>query len=262
MNFLSQNKSSTSHDSSPQVRLNSHVHEFIPTLTEEKKAETSANSSHAINKSGFILSSSDNGTELIRWDPPQVEKSLFGSAQLRQAFASMFHSNKRYRLRLIRTADLVTSGAGIMNLATGIAPSNFDQYTQLSLLFRECQLVRTMIVYASYIRPGDITTIPVVFASGFDPVNASSSPSSSFTTTLRLQNSKQYDSQQTNWPVRNHYTSNIKSTWSLVTGSGSGTDPMGAMSGVWFHNINGAGSNSKTYLHYTIYADYDFRNLI
>lgn len=191
----------------------------------------------------------------------EVPKSLFGTPQLRAAFASQFKSGKTWRMRLVRTAALVTSGAGLMNLATGVFPSQFDQYTQLTLLFRECRLTRTSIEYTSYIPAGDTTTIAAVFATGFDPVNPSSSPTSTFTSTLRLQNSKTFCSVSTKWPVHNSYKSNIK-VWSLVNSSGTATDPMGGVSGVWFHNINGAGSNTKTYLQYVIYADYEFRNLI
>jgi hypothetical protein len=174
---------------------------------------------------------------------------------------SMFGS-KPHRFRLTRTASLVTSGGGQMNLGTSIVPSQFSQYTALQTLFSECRLVSTSIQYASCFGIGSTTTVlhsPMM--SAFWPDAASTSPTVlSYDQCARLTNSMSFSSGFTTARVRNSYKAPLR-IWSYVAATATGQDPIGGVLGAWSINNLVTLSNSTTYFGYLIEAVYDFRNL-
>lgn len=180
---------------------------------------------------------------------------------LQGVMASVFSTNKSYRFRLIRTATLVTSGGGTMNLATLVHPSQFDQYSALALLFNQSRLRSTRITYIGNIAPAATTVVQQPFVSAFDPSYSSFvTPSHTFTTANRLPKSKNFSLIMSKWPVTNSYRSPNR-PWSYIAATGSGSDPVGGVEGAWIHCISGTASASATYLQYVIVADYEFRNV-
>lgn len=198
-----------------------------------------------------------NGTDLCKDSPYIIDIP----PALGNALSSVFSGNKTYRFRLMRTATLVTSGAGVMNLVTRVYPSQFDQYGALSLLFNECRLRTTSIRYTGDIAPGVTTVVQGTWASAFDP-SASSlvGTSHTFTSALRLPKAKTWSLIMSKWPVSNSFRQSLR-PWSAVIATSTGSDPVGGVEGAWVHCVDGTVSASATYLTYVILADYEFRNV-
>ncbi len=169
----------------------------------------------------------------------------------------MGNMSRVFRLRMTRAATLTTGGGGTMNLATFLAPSQFDQYTQVGSLFQFARIKRLAIEYQNLISPSNSTALPALMAIGYCPNNvASITPT--FSETVRLPNSRLVSSCQTNWPQRLEVKL-PKLPFSSIAGGASGTDPIGGTPGQFFHCINGAVSGTTTYFAYLIVADFEFK---
>lgn len=177
------------------------------------------------------------------------------------ALSSVFSGNKTYRFRLMRTATLVTSGAGTMNLATALYPSQFDQYSALSSLFNQARLRSTRITYTGMVAPGVTTVAQGTFCSALDPSYSTAvAPSYTYTLANRLPKSKNFSLIMSKWPVSNSYKFHGR-PWSIISSVSTGSDPVGGLEGAWVHCISSTVAASATYLNYVILADYEFRNV-
>lgn len=170
---------------------------------------------------------------------------------------SVFQPGKVFRFRMTRNATLTTSGAGSLNLATKVYPSQFDQYSAISLIFDECRLRGTRISLVDVQINGN-TNLSSAIASVFDPSEAMVSPT--FTACTRQPGCKVYTTTQKNWPVRNVWKSKTLRPWSIVSTTSTGVDPVGGIIGQWAHCAQTTLSNSIGYLSYLIEVDYEFRN--
>lgn len=190
-------------------------------------------------------------------DPPIPLPTLSLMKGMFAGFAS-----KSFHIRLTRVATLTSSGAGAMALVTTVPPSQFDQYSALSLLFQECRIRSTRISLASNLN-FDQTTPPAggAMAVAFNP-SAVVGTTVTISTVMRLPKSKLYSLTQGNWPVTLQFRYPKGMPWSNVTGGSGGVDPLGGIRGAWCNVAMTTLSNSIVYLTYCIEADYEFRSLM
>jgi hypothetical protein len=219
---------------------------------------------HAL-KEHVTSSKDEKKTAIVRpegceYAPPPSTLTFPGPEVLKTLKASVFTPGKTYRFRLSRSAGLTSSGTGTLQLATAVLPSNFEEYTPLSGLFEECRLISTRIKYA-FLSNGT-TPVNVTFASCFDP-SGTSSTVPSFTNTIQFPGCKICPLTQTvptgltnSWKQRG-----VPRSWSLVTTTDSGTDPVGGALGCWYHSIFANTTNSSLVAVYLIECDYEFRNV-
>jgi len=182
-------------------------------------------------------------------EPLVVPPSLLTVAQ------SVFTPGKTYRIRTIRTATLVASGGGTMLLATAIYPSQMSQYAALNALFRECRLHSTRIHYTFRTPVGG----PVTMVSAFDPSSSGGTPASA-TYVLEYAGARTMNTWNTISSPTLQWKSKVPRPWSTVPSSASGSDPMGGVSGAWYHALLSAVSGAASIADYYIECDYEFRN--
>lgn len=214
-----------------------------------------------VEKKKVAVSDSKNGTDSY------IEKSIVIDIPptVLSAFRGMFSPLKTYRFRLTRAASIISSGGGTLVLATGIYPSQFSQYSALSMLFSESRLIRTCIEYmpiSSNAQTGATTyaTEPGAFASAFDPAQYGGS-TFVFADIQRRPGTVNFHSQITARKVTNVCTMNrSQRLWSNI-GQSSGTDPYGGNAGAWLVASAGNISPSTSYFYYVITADYEFKGL-
>jgi len=172
------------------------------------------------------------------------------------AAKSVFAPGKTYRFRMIKTAQLVSSGAGALNLSTAVYPSLFANYSALSALFTECRLRSTKIQYVMQTP----TTIPMAMVSSFDPASAGAAPTS-YTACCQMIGSKIFNTWNTAVsPLKNTWNPKVLRPFSYTSASATGTDPSGGVIGAWNHSIFSAVGNTQAVAIYIIEVDYEFRN--
>jgi len=173
---------------------------------------------------------------------------------------SVFTPGKTYRIRITKTAQLTASGAGALQLATSIAPSaGFAEYSALSALFLECRLRSTRISYA--FTPGSDISRQPGFCSSFDPSNYSTTPT--FAYACQQPGAKitsTFNVSTGNRAFSNSWKAKTARPYSTVVSTGSTTDPVGGVIGVWYHSISSASVVSVGLCIYLIECDYEFRN--
>jgi hypothetical protein len=180
------------------------------------------------------------------------------SAALRTIARAVFKPGKTYRMRLTRNAVVTTSGGGALQIATNVLPSNFIEYSAVSALFQECKLMATRITYAMYSYGATPTTVIGICLS-FDPSNYSSAPT--FTYAVQQPGARLFNTFAGGAPrLVNSWKGDGKRPWSLVTASGTGTDPTGGVVGTWYSSLSGATTASQNVGYYLLEADYMFRN--
>lgn len=184
-----------------------------------------------------------------------------------KAMSSVFStSNTVYTVRMSRAASLTTSGGGAMALATAVYPSQFDQYTQLSPLFSEARIRHVRIQLTCLPNPfaatvGTSDLIGGWFAVAFNPRPGGASPTTSIAEVTRLPGCKIYNP-FTNGKQVLSYRFPKNYPWSLINGTGGGTDPIGGTSGYFANVALSTVTASRSYLGYLIEAEYEFRGLI
>jgi hypothetical protein len=214
-----------------------------------------------VEKKKVAVSDSKNGTE--NYEERQIVIDI--PPTVLSAFRGMFSPLQTYRFRLTRTASIISSGGGTLVLATGIYPSQFSQYSALSMLFSESRLIRTCIEYmpcASNAVTGAsaYATLPGVFASAFDPAQYGGS-TFVYADMQQRPGCVNFHSQVTARKVTNVCTMNrSQRLWSNI-GQSSGTDPYGGNAGAWLVGAANNISPSTTYFYYVITADYEFKGL-
>lgn len=185
-------------------------------------------------------------------EPPSLDR--FGLAAAKPAFG-----NKVYRIRMTRTASLTSSGGGVMNLTTGLYPSQFSQGSAFAALFDQCRLCNVKYSYTSRVGSG-AALIWASFATAFDP-NGSAATTYTFDQTVRLPGSIAFSLAQTNWPSRTRLWNLPKNRpWSLSSTTGGGGDPVGGGLGAISHSISNVVSISTTYVDYFVESVWEFRN--
>jgi hypothetical protein len=259
----------------PPHRRGSSLTEIRSERKSTKKPKPSSSSPDRVDPGASILSHPIMGA-LMRVDPrfqkpvsqgsddwkcstPPLDMKNPDVLNLLKMGKSVFGPGKTYRFRLSRSAGLTSSGTGTLQLVTAVLPSNFEEYTPLSGLFEECRLISTRIQYA-FITPGSSPTL-VPFASVFDP-SATSSTVPTWTNTIQFPTSKVWNtSSYAGFNVKNKYKVAGKRSWSLVTTTDTGTDPVGGCLGAWYHSIFSNTSNSTIICVYLLECDYEFRNI-
>jgi hypothetical protein len=172
---------------------------------------------------------------------------------------SVFAPGRTYRFRLTRTAIIASSGAGLMQLATSIAPSGMAEYSAVNALFLECRLRSTRIQYCFRSAGGDIKLVG--FVSSFDPSNYSVAPTFQYACQqpgaklMSLFQTSSSPAPHNEWAPRG-----VLRPWSTVAATPGGTDPMGGLVGTWYHSIDTATTASSNVATYLIECDYEFRN--
>jgi hypothetical protein len=170
---------------------------------------------------------------------------------------SVFSPGKIYEMRTIRVATLVSSGAGALNTATAVYPSQMSSYSALAALFKEARLIMTRIHYVMCIG----STSPVGMATSFDPSSDGTVPTN-VTAALQIVGSKLLSIWNTAavGSLSNSYTVRGNRPWSLTTASPTGTDPLGGVVGAWNHSVISPVSNTSNVATYFIECKYEFRN--
>lgn len=191
------------------------------------------------------------GKEVVKTMPPTIlPLSMVSVAK------SVFTPGKTYRIRTIRIATLVSSGAGTMNLATQISPSNMSQFSALSALFGECRLHSTRVHIVMRTPVGG----PVPLAVAFNPtaIAGFSPPSSTFV--CELPGAKILNTWNTVSSPRLTWSSKQTRPWSVTTSTSTATDPVGGIAGAWCYSLVAAVSGAVNIADYLIECDYEFRN--
>jgi hypothetical protein len=83
-----------------------------------------------VEKKKVVVSDNKNGTD----NHSSISYVIDIPPTVLSAFRGMFSPLQTYRFRLTRTASIISSGGGTLVLATGIYPSQFSQYSALSML--------------------------------------------------------------------------------------------------------------------------------
>jgi hypothetical protein len=198
--------------------------------------------------------------------PPLIMSADYkaGLMSLKGMFTSQ---NAVFNIRLSRTSTHVTSGSGVMALATPIYPSLFPQYAQLSLLFQECRVRHVKMTVSSNINPYTSSSGSTQYAGGtigfaFNARPASgSSPSTSIAEVTRLPGCRVYPAlQQTPVSIRHRFPS--KMPWSGVASAATGQAPVDSTCGYFAHvSIGNTLTASTAYFCYLVEAEYEFRGL-
>ncbi len=168
---------------------------------------------------------------------------------------SVFTPGKLYRFRCVRNAVLTTSGTGTLQLATGVYPSQFQEFSALSSLFSEARLRSTRIRYAFYYNASPT----IALCSSFDPFN-NGSTTPTFNVAAAQPGAKLWPLAHTAAERVNRWTAKQLRTWSSIQSSGGGSDPTSGCRGCWYHSLSGTGVVSEDIAVYIIEADYEFRN--
>jgi hypothetical protein len=102
------------------------------------------------------------------------------------------------------------------------------------------------------------TPTPMSVCSSFDPANAGTSPT--FTYACQMPGAKLFTMSMHVSTQRNTWMSHQARPWSLMSTTGSGTDPTSGCVGTWYTSLSGATSNTTVVCYYLIECDYEFRN--
>jgi len=221
--------------------------------------------------SPFLLPSTPSGgLSSILWDEKDPRagegkdlwtgptKLNIDARALRAISRSVYRPGKVYRMRLTRNALVSTSGGGLLQIASPIAPSGMAEYAAVNALFLECRLMSTRISYAMYSQ-GNSPTTTIGVAISFDPSNYSSAPT--ITYALQQPGAKLFNTNSAGGVVlKNSWKGDGKRPWSLITASAGGTDPMGGIVGTWYTSLTGATTASQNLGYYLIECDYELRN--
>ena len=166
---------------------------------------------------------------------------------------------KSYQVRLTRVADIQSSGAGVVLLATQVGIlSNYAQGSSFSGLFSEFRVLSTKITYTrnDYTSAGSL--LPRILYSAFDPINIGAAPSAG--ASPRLLGCKIYNGLATTPQVCiNEYTFKPKRPYSNVLSSGTAVDPLGS-AGSWLHETSVTTVASTNVVTYLLETWFDFRS--
>lgn len=176
--------------------------------------------------------------------------------------------NRVFSIRMSKSAQHVTSGAGAMALATPVYPSSFLQFTQISVLFNQCRIRKVRMQMSSNINPnsssgGSTLIAGATFALAFQARPGSgASPATSTTEVLRLPGVKLYNPTTIVRPIVVTYTFPRDLPWSDINATGSGSDPTGATYGYFSHcSVGSTATASTAYTTYLVEAEFQFRGL-
>lgn len=250
INTLSHNKGLLSHDTETKTSgpsLFSYLFSSTPVASTESKTEDRKDTGKEV---------SDTNNSLIKLGAMST-------------FASMFSdSNKVYNFRLSKSAQHVTSGAGLMALATSIVPSSFLQYAPLLLLFSQCRARHVRIQMVSNVNPNGSSGGSSLFAGGtlalgFNPRPASgASPVTSVAEVLALPGVKLYNPLTIVRPVIVTYKFPRNLPWSQTSASASGQAPVDSTYGYFSHcSVGNTLTASTAYTTYLVEVEYEFRGL-
>lgn len=176
------------------------------------------------------------------------------------------YGTKVFQFRMSRTAALVTSGTGAMALVTNVNPSQFDQFTQLSLLFSEARLKSAKISYSLLVNPyaeaaGTSSILGGSMVSAWNAAATASSTASTATVT-RLPNCKIFSINNTNWPVTLRGNVQKNRPWSSISSTSTGIDPVGGIEGGFYHVFMTPVSSATSYFQYILECVYELRNMV
>ena len=166
---------------------------------------------------------------------------------------------KSYQIRLTRVADISSSGAGVVLLATQVGIlSNYAQGSSYSGLFSEFRVLSSKITYIRNDQTSAGSVLPRIMYSAFDPINIGAAPSAG--ASPRLLGCKIYNGNATTPVVcTNEYTFKPKRPYSNVLSSGTAVDPLGS-AGSWLHETSVTTVASLNVLTYMIETWFDFRS--
>jgi len=235
-----------------------------PAKAEDKSLGSSVLSSalslptSAVSGLTFLFANKDHvkhGTDVCLGPAPSLSIDL---SALRVVARSVYRPGKTYRFKLNRFAVVTTSGAGALQIATNVTPSNMIESSGVAALFQECRLMSTRITYAMYSEQNSPTTVIGVCLS-FDPSNQSSSPTISYA--LQQPGAKLFNTNSGGGSrLTNFWKGDGKRPWSTVTASSTGLDPVGGSIGTWYTSLTGTTTASQNFGAYHIQCDYEFRN--
>lgn len=175
-------------------------------------------------------------------------------------------SNKTFMIRMTKSAQHTTSGAGALALATPVYPSTFLQYTQLSGLFNQVRIRSVRIQMVSNVNPNSSSGGSTTYAGGtlalaFLPrANSGASPSTTVTEVARAPGVKIYNPLTITAPVIVSFRYPKDTPWSAINSSASGLDPIDGNYGYFGHaSIGNTLTASTAYTTYLIEAMFEFR---
>jgi hypothetical protein len=170
---------------------------------------------------------------------------------------SVYQPGMTYRFRTTKAATIISSASGAVQLATPVYPSSMAEYTSLAGIFDECRLRSTVVRFGFY--SNGTTPVVTPIAVSFDPSNVSTAPT--FGVAASIPGVKIFNIFQT----AGSYVCKWRKVgpprpWSLISASGTGTDPVGGVIGTWYFSTAAASTFSASIATYVIECDYEFRN--
>lgn len=204
--------------------------------------------------------------EELKMEPAETSNiALLANSSLSMLGSSQF-SNKVFTIRLTKSAQHTTSGAGALALATPVYPSSFLQYAQLSSLFNQCRIKEVRVQMISNINPNSSSGGSTSYAGGtlalaFLPRSASSvSPTTTIADVVRAPGVKIYNPLTITAPVVVTYRFPKNMPWSNIASTADGDSPISSTYGYFGHASIGAALTASTaYTTYVVEALYDFR---
>jgi len=171
-------------------------------------------------------------------------------------FRSVYRPGMRYRFKTTKVSTLSSTAGGVLQVASPVYPSSMSEYTPLSGIFDECRLMSTRVKVAMFSNGTSPSPCPIAIS--FDPSNVSSAPS--FGVAAVIPGVKMYNIFQTAGELHNEWRSRTPRPWSLISASGTGSDPVGGVIGTWYFSLSSITTASVPILTYLIECDYEFRN--
>ncbi len=178
-------------------------------------------------------------------------------------------SNKVFTIRMSKSAQHTTSGAGALNLATPVYPSSFLQYTQITGHFKQVRIRTVRMKMISNVNPNSSSSGSTSYAGGtlalsFLPRSASgASPTTTAADVVRSPGVKIYNPLTVTQPVVITYRFPKDTPWSDISSSSTGTDPIAGTYGYFGHSSIGSTLTASTaYTTYVVEALFQFRAIL
>jgi hypothetical protein len=192
-----------------------------------------------------------------------LEKSLnnivaiYAEPSLIKTIRSFYRPGATYEFKMNKASTITTSAAGALQLASVVYPSTMSEYSPLSAIFDECRLLSTRISWSGF--SNGTSPLPVPMAVSFDPSNVSTAPT--YGLAISIPGVKVCNIFQTAGFMKNSWKKvGEKRPWSLISASGTGTDPVGGVIGTWYFSTAANTTFSVPAITYNTEAIYEFRN--
>jgi len=183
--------------------------------------------------------------------------AIYAEPSLIKMIRSLYRPGATYEFKLNKASTVTSSAGGVVQLATPVYPSTMSEYTALAAIFDESRLISTRIQVGGY--SNGTTPVPTPLAISFDPSNVSSAPS--YGLAVSIPGVKVYNIFQTAGRITNSWKKiGEKRPFSLISASGTGTDPVGGNIGTWYLSCAAVTTFSVPVFTYNVEAIYEFRN--